>query len=129
MAALIDLLAREHGDPEFDLLEILSSQGDWDSSVREALDLLADRRQMHLWQGAFCVVYWAPPESLPSPRMGVVARLYWCLLSDGFLVGDEDENLVWSIATDLKGVGYESDWEPLADPEVRKHLSEMRSEY
>jgi hypothetical protein len=35
---------------------------------------------------------------------------------------DDGENLVWSIASHLKGVGYLSDWQPLDDPEVRLYL-------
>ena len=50
-----------------------------------------------------------------------IALLHWCLERAPAIV---DENLVWSITSKLKDVGYLSPYEPLPDPAV---LREMRS--
>lgn len=33
-----------------------------------------------------------------------------------------DENLVWSLTINLKGIPYESSYDPLIDPEVQSHV-------
>jgi hypothetical protein len=40
--------------------------------------------------------------------------------------GRAEDNDVWSIASKLKGVGYLSDYKPLRDPGVLRHLNAIR---
>jgi hypothetical protein len=94
------------------------------------MDILEDASRKNRWRQAACVLYWAASRNgdWPCPPVKAVARLYHCLVEyPGFGgVGiDDAENLVWSIAKELKGVDYLSDWQPLDDPEVRLYLNEM----
>lgn len=121
-------LGKEAADADFDLYETVLAHRENESLVilGECLEILSDRSQQSYWNAAASVVYWLLPlpSEITTPKMAIVARLYWCLIQDG--PGMEDsENLVWSIAKDLKGVDYLSDWEPLKDPEVAKYLAEM----
>lgn len=129
MESLGTLIQRESSDEEFDLLETMNEgarAGSWDQWLREALEILQDKERIDDWPRATAVIYWAisrDPE-FPCEKMELVARLYWCLIQSPE-VGEHEENLVWSIAKDLKGVDYESDWDPMADPEVRAHMAKM----
>jgi hypothetical protein len=35
------------------------------------------------------------------------------------------DNLVWSIISKLKGVGYQSDYDPLQDPDVLREMKRL----
>lgn len=129
MESLATLIHRESVDEDFDLLEAMNEgaqAGSWDAWLKEALEMLKDQGQKDDWYRAMAVCYWAIPRDaeLPCARMELVARLYWCLVN-GSDFGDHGENLVWSIAIDLKGVDYESDWDPMADPEVQSYMAKM----
>ncbi len=127
MEVIKALLDREAQDEDFDLcLEVQNhakSEG-WLSIVEEALAILSDREKPLYWRSAANIIFWSPKTELPIPKMQVVARLYWCLIHGGEGIEDA-ENLVWSIAKDLKGVGYLSEWDPMQDPEVAKYLADM----
>lgn len=133
METLLCLIKRQHADEDFDVLEALAQSPDaaaWSSRIAEAEQILADKDQKLYWHDAAVVCYsgLSRIEDLPMPKMELVARLYACLIEcpnlgvDGLADG---ENLVWSIAIDLKGVSYNSEWDPMADPEVRSFLNAM----
>jgi len=130
--SLLALLQREDEDQEFDLLEMLNGVGEdsWRGVLLEANEILKDLGQRELWYRTAAVCYWGVSRvaELPFEKMELVARLYRCLVQYPGFGGEglsDGENLVWSIAIDLKGVGYESDWDPMKDPEVMKHFSAM----
>lgn len=122
VSEMIDL---ERQDEDFDLLEaiqIRSKQEGWSQILQEALDILSDKTKQNDWQSAANIIFWSSPDKteMPIPKMAVVARLTWCQINGDGL--DDSENLVWTIAKDLKGVAYLSDWDPQKDPEVRAYL-------
>jgi len=132
MNVVLDLLRQEAADEDFDLLPKvtnLAERDGWGHLLEDALEILADTAQQDLWRSATCVIYWAGPRAeMPIPRMAVVARLYWCLCQFPGFGGEglsDGENLVWSVAIGLKGVRYESEWDPQSDPEVIRYLAEM----
>ena len=120
--SLGQLIRMEAKDENFDLLGVLNTESSWSGRLAEAIEILRDRNLQEFWERAVAVCYWALDRTndLPIEKMELVARLYWCLLN-----GLEDENLVWSIAIKLNGVDYLSEWDPMIDPEVRKHLATM----
>ncbi len=119
-------------DGDFDLLEsvqTLSESEGWTQVISDCLSILSDRTKMELWEAAIRIIFWATSRSpvCPVPSMAIVARLYWCLETiEGNTKNEIDDNLVWTIAKDLKGVPYLSEWDPQLDPEVRSFLIEMR---
>ena len=133
MYSLNELILKEEQDEDFDLLETVNARAKdrgWYGIVEEAIANLEDRSMAHMWNRTIAVCYWAVYhlDELPIPKMEMVARLHWCLINSP----DEEEaglggidNLVWSIAIELKGVSYNSEWDPLKDPEVRTYFSAM----
>ncbi len=134
MNLLSNLIRHEQIDEDFDLLDAVNelSKGiGWNQIVLEAMSLLEERSQVDYWERSIAICFWAVSrvEDPPLPRMKWVARLYWCLVNfpDSLTaeLGDID-NLVWSIAKHLKGVSYNSDWDPMRDSEVQMYMSEMK---
>jgi hypothetical protein len=126
---VLALLEKEQADEEFDLMEAvteLSAQTGWAGILVDALGVLQDVSLAQYWYDAASIIYWgiSRTDELPVPKMAVIARLYWCLIKYPSF-GDDGENLVWSIASQIKGVGYLSEWDPMTDPEVRKYLAEF----
>jgi hypothetical protein len=130
MESILDLLVRENEDKDFDLHDTVrerAAQSGWSDILTAALDILEQPDNKAYWRQATAIIFWAvgAKAEMPKPKMEVVARLYWCLAKYPGFGGsgmDDGENLVWSIASHLKGVGYLSDWQPLDDPEVRLYL-------
>jgi len=133
MSSVLDMLAEEERDPDFDLYQAVGERAGregWRTLLSEALEVLADISQRDRWHSAMCIAYWGSSHfaDLPQPAMAIAARLYWCLAQPpGFDSGglDDTANLVWSTVITLRGVRYESDWDPERDPEVLKYLAEM----
>ena len=126
------LIEKEIDDEEFDLLEAVQTRSEiegWTDIVAESLSILSDKSKMEFWQAAVRIIFWSTSRTptFPVPTMEIVARLYWCLINVEEGVKNEmDENLVWSVAKDLKGVPYLADWDPQRDPEVQAYLTEMK---
>lgn len=128
---MLSLLERESEDDDFDLLESLSAsatEDGWNRRLQESVELLESQDQTKRWGRAIAVCYWAitrvDMENLD--KMGLVARLYWNLMHlPDSESGDDLDNLVWSIAKELKDVSYESEWDPMRDPEVQARMATM----
>ena len=133
MAKLKQLLTQEREDEDFDLMAAAGAYGraiGYAKLQEEVMGILADEGQAGDWQQAAAVLYWSLSwaERKPLEPMKIVARLYWCLERDFGLGADDTsdiDNLVWSIAKELKGVSYGSEWDPYQDPEVRAYRSDM----
>lgn len=134
MSELLRLFGAERTDPDrFELDEAVgewAQRSGWSEPLAEAMAILAQSQLRAFWHQAMCVVFWAQPagksEAVRLPpgveAMDCVARLYLCLEREPSL----DDNLVWSIAHTLKGVGYLSDWDPLQDRDVTLRMAQMR---
>lgn len=130
MTGLLPLFEAEMADPDhFELIEAvdeLVSHIGWAFVQAEAMQILASSELLRFWHQAMCVVFWSSSSEVRIPPCGdamdCVARLYLCLERDRRL----DENLVWSIAHQLKGVSYLSAWNPLLDREVVMRMAAMR---
>ena len=128
MSLVLGWLGQEVAEEDFDLYETVLANRERESEriLRESLEILSDPNLQKYWHSSSAIIYWLlpMPDQIEIPKMAIVARLYWCLIQDGDSM-DEAENLVWSIAKDLKGVEYLSEWEPMKDPEVAKYLAAM----
>lgn len=95
----------------------------WDNVLKEAYLTLSSYRVMGLWYGAACIIYYAAADGrkIPIDSNELITRLYWCLQKNENLgQGEAGFNLVWSAVAALKGVSYNSSWQPLEDPEILK---------
>lgn len=135
MNPLIPLFVRDEQDEAFDLEEEVKELAEvvgWQNVLKETLGVLSRENQKVFWRKAAAIIYWAVTDQVPLPVTleECAARLYRCLeLFPGLgSTGLEDgENLVWSIVSKLKGVSYESSWNPLADPKINILLVRLRS--
>ncbi|SEU23765.1 hypothetical protein SAMN05443580_1411 [Variovorax sp. OV084] len=134
MDALLHLFVRDAEDDAFDLereVTAFASQAGWDATLAELMLFLARPARKEFWYSAAAVLYWAVSDRRPLPMSSAdcIARLYRCLEMLPNLGADapgEGDNLVWSIAIKLKGVSYETSWQPLADPEIKERLAALR---
>jgi hypothetical protein len=121
-------------DPQFDdpgcdlgrdeLIWGLVVEHGWDAVLEEMLSLLLDGAGQRHWAVAATVI-WRGID-LPMPVVPVIALLHLRLLADVPPDQALDENLVWSIVSNLKGVSYLSDYDPASDPEVQEELARLR---
>ena len=102
----------------------LVEQG-WDVVLEEMLSLLLDDAGQRHW-GVATTVIWRGVDR-PMPVIRVIALLHLRLIADVSPDHALDENLVWSIVSNLKGVDYLSDYDPARDPEVQEELARLRS--
>lgn len=134
MDALLHLFIRDAENDAFDLereIAAFASQEGWDATLAELISFLARPARKKFWYSAAAVLYWAVSDGRPLPMSSVdcIARLYRCLEilpNLGVDAPGEGENLVWSIATKLKGVSYDTSWQPLADSEIKERIAALR---
>lgn len=126
--SISEMFELERRDEDYDLMPAIldrAAQIGWASILQDVLEILSNKERQEDWQSAANVIYWSDvaKTEMPIPKMAVVARLTWCqIVGEGL---DNAENLVWSIAKELKGVNYESEWDPIKDPEVSSFLAEL----
>lgn len=135
MNPLIPMFVRDEQDETYDLQEEIKQLAQivgWQNLLKEVFGILSHVERKTFWNRSAAVIYWAVSDGIPLPVTldQCAARLYYCLeLFPGFGgVGIEDgENLVWSIVSRLKGVSYNSSWNPLAEPKINELLELLRS--
>jgi hypothetical protein len=131
--ALRDTIRAILSDPQFDdpacdltrdevIWDLVAEHG-WDGVRDEMLSLLRDDAGPPHWRVA-TIVIWRGVD-LPMPAVQVIALLHHRLLADASPEHALDENLVWSIVSNLKGVDYLSDYDPARDPEVQAELARL----
>lgn len=133
-SSLIASFDRETDDEDFDLLKwvrALAAQSGWPSIIAECIAILSAEDQQRYWHQATVVIYWAVSDraELPLSFEALAARLYRCLeLYPGFGGSglSDGENLVWSIVSNLKGVRYDSEWDPYQDAGIQAQLARLR---
>ena len=93
------------------------------ASVRDCMmDVLRDNSQESHWRTAADVFWGAALDKRDIPADELIALLYYRFDPDG----QAEDNLVWSIASELKAVSYMSSYEPLRDPEVAREFQKIR---
>jgi hypothetical protein len=95
----------------------------WDAVRESLLSVLAAERRAADYRIVATVFWGAVLDRREMPADRVIALLYHRFDPRG----DNEDNLVWSIASKLKGVGYLSDYRPLDDPAVQRELAAIRA--
>jgi len=103
---------------------LVASDADWEAVLDRMIALLEDDGAGQHWATACCVLWFGIKRPMPKAR--VIALLHHRLIADLPESLALDENLVWSITRNLKGVAYLSDYEPLNDPEIQSELKRLR---
>lgn len=134
--AIIDEIESPPDDEDsFELFEEkineLGHEYGWDNVVAETISLLLDKNHKKGWYYSVSILNWVIEDghTLPFEWSYIVAVLYRCLELEPNLCVDEvldAENLVWSISQTIRRVDYLSDWNPLTDPEVVKHMETLK---
>jgi hypothetical protein len=136
MNSLIRLLIADLQKEDFDLegeIESFAEHVGWSNVLQETMHVLGCPSKQSHWYQAASIVYWAvlDGKELPFPRKELLAHLYYCLevypdlgQNDDLLSGS---NLVWSIATRLLTISYESSWDHLSDDDITTRISSIRA--
>lgn len=125
MNLLANIIVRDQEEEDFDLYESvyeMAREAGWDNVLKEAYRTLVFERFRSLWYGAACVIWYAAADGIRNPisTNEIIARLYWCLDKYPDLGnGGVGLNLVWSAVVALKGISYNSDWDPLQDKDIQ----------
>jgi len=135
MDPLIPLLVADLQEEDYDLEDEIGKLAEhvgWNNVLKEVMHILDRPSKRAHWYQAASITYWAVSDGIefPYPREEWIARLYYCLEvfpEHGEPDMSNGSNLVWSIATKLMGLGYNSDWEPLTDQDVVGRMSRMRA--
>lgn len=105
-------------------VESLIGQYGWEPICKFFFNILRDDSQEKHWPTAAAVFWDAACDKREIPADELIALLYFRFDP----TGTEEDNLVWSVTSRLKGVGYLSKYEPLKDPGVAKHFCNLRGE-
>ena len=121
VAVLADA-ALDEIDQQSSIEELCRADG-WDRVCDALLAILEDAtRSVHDWAVTAAVFWGAVLDGRPVPADRLIALLYVRLpKEDG-----AENNLAWSIASNLKGRSYLSDYDPLSDPDIQRELDRLR---
>lgn len=109
-------------DSKCERIEGLIPEAGWEAVLTSVLGILSAERRVADYRVAAEVLWGAVLDRRDVPADRVIALLYH-RLDPG---GDDEDDLVWSITSRLKGVGYLSEYEPLRDPAVARELEALR---
>lgn len=119
-----DRLDDESSDTsKVEVIEALIDECGWETVRDSMMAVLRDDRRAGHWRLATDVFWGAVLDQRELDADELIAWLYHRFDPDG----TSEDNEVWSIASKLRGVGYLSDYNPLHDPDVLKHLHSIRS--
>ncbi|RIL09758.1 hypothetical protein DCC79_10075 [bacterium] len=119
---LADARLDENASEKTEAIEALIDECGWEAIRDCMLDVLRDDRLAEHWQTVANVFWGAVLDRRELPADELIAWLYHRFDPDG----QADDDQVWSIASELRGVGYLSDYDALQDPAVVKHLQMIR---
>jgi hypothetical protein len=108
-----------------DKIEPLIGQYGWEPICEYLINVLRDDNQEENWPTATLVFWGAEGDKRNIPADELIALLY-----HRFQTTEHEglDNLVWSLTSHLKGVGYLSEYDPLKDPKVLEHFRKLRGE-
>jgi hypothetical protein len=102
-------------------IEALIEEHGWDALLACLCGLLHRGNETTDWLAIADVFWGATLDKRPMPADAVIALLYGRFQRAG-VCDEHSGNLLWSITSRLKGVGYLSDYEPLHDSGVRSQM-------
>jgi hypothetical protein len=122
--AVFDVLRQSADDADFDLEEHLMpliERIGW-PAVRDSVFAALESEEKALWTPAASALWGAVLDKRDLDANLAIALVYFRLS----LNPANEDNLAWSIASRLKGVGYLSSYDPHADPQVQTHIERLR---
>jgi hypothetical protein len=105
-------------------IEALIVRHGWEAVRACMMDVLRDDNQAAHWPVAADFFWGAVLDRRELSADELIALLYYRFDP----AGRDENNLVWSIASKLKGFGYLSDYDPLHDLSVMQHLRQIRGQ-
>jgi len=126
ITATLDVLRLAARDPESDLdeqLQPLIDEFGW-TAVCDGFFEALESKETAIWRTAAAAIWGAALDKREMDAHRAIALVYFRL--DPNKPGEED-NLAWSIACKLKGVGYLSTYDPRLDPPVKEQLEQLRA--
>lgn len=121
------LVGEDHSsdhDNSVERIEGIIEDDGWDVVRACLLAILEDPgRPASHWQVVAAVFWGAVLDERPVPVDRLIALLYARLPNDEH---SSENNLAWSITAKLRGVSYLSDYDPFADPCIKRELSTIR---
>lgn len=102
--------------------EIIEAEG-WEPVQDYLLDVLKnDSAPYRDWESAAEAFWGAALDKRAVQSDLVIALLYLRLKPDEH---SDENNLAWSIVCKLKGIGYHSEYDPMADPDIQAALNSL----
>lgn len=118
-----DSLDLENSDlSKCEVIEQLIPELGWLTVYAEMISILEDQNQCpRNWHTAAEVLWGAVLDKRDLSETGKLIALLYLRLGNS----DGDENLAWSITSELKGVSYLSSYDPMKDPEVVAEITRL----
>ena len=112
---------------------VKSQGGRWDSAFSDLADILRNPSQQQYWFQAIRAIARAADAGVDVSYFDsyTIAQMYRnldLLPNLGRSEPDEGINMVWALSCKFKGVGPDSVWRPLEDPEVASQLARLRAD-
>lgn len=123
-SVVIGLLSKDATDDHFETEEPAFQAIDkygW-PAIRDAILSVLEDDRPDLWENAAGLIWSVGISDREVDTNKTTALVYFRLNPHPPC---DANNLAWSIASSLKGVGYLSDYDPLDDPEVRAELDRL----
>lgn len=119
----IDRILSADDDP-IEAIEALILETEWGPACECLMGVLEDAgHPPDHWETVAAVMWGAILDRRPVPADRLIALLYVRLPHDA---DSSESNLAWSVASELRGVGYLSGYDPLADPRVTAEMASIR---
>jgi|SRR5262245_32184356 len=124
VTATLDVLRLVARDAESDLdeqLQPLIDEFGW-AAVCDGIFKALESKETAIWHTAAAAIWGAALDKREMDAHRAIALVYFRLDKPG-----EEDNLAWSIASKLKGVGYLSSYDPRLDPPIKEQLERLRA--
>lgn len=120
-------LTPESEDDCADDLFALVSEKTWAEVFPVLFEILQRDDLRFGWEAVVTTLYYAVGKHYPVAADPLIALLYHCLAETRESeFGLHDENLVWTITRNLKGVKYDSEYDPFQDPAVWQEMQRLK---
>ncbi|MEJ2426237.1 MAG: hypothetical protein P8179_12740 [Candidatus Thiodiazotropha sp.] len=118
------LESEEVEDSKAELIENLITEENWQNIQNYLFEVLSDDNETYYnWHTCFEIFWGAVLDSRTIDGNRIIALAYYRLKPDEH---SSESNLAWSLASELKGEDYFSEYNPLEDPDIIKIINEYQ---
>jgi len=104
-----------------DIMDRMLALDKWEEIRAGLLDILYENDQS-LWHETVLYIYYFQGRGYKYEETKTIALLYSCLI----LSDELDDNLIWTITKDIKGVSYLSGYDPFRDQTVVEEMEKIK---